>query len=99
MPVILGPDGRGLLERVTLAMTIDQVRWFLEADAFLRHVSQLWTLKLKLVCLRCWRQGLADTIHVTFNESHQAYQAVCECAKVPGRLPRAMIQQMATDEC
>ena len=98
MSVILSPDGRSLADRTTQPMTAAQVKWFLDADAFLQHVPHLWTLSLKLFCLRCWKKGLNDSVKVTFDESHQTYRAACECAKVAGRLPRAEIQTFATDE-
>ena len=95
MAVILAPDGRSMAGRVTQPMTHAQLRWFLDADAFLQAVPHLWTLSLKLFCLRCWKHGLNDAIRVTFDDSSQTYRAACECAKVPGRLPRAEIVKPA----
>lgn len=99
MPVILAADGRSLIDRTILPMTADQLGWFFDADRFLQHVPHLWSLNLRLFCLRCWRKGLKDDVRVTFNETKQEYAAHCECAKVAGKLPRAAIQDLSgTDE-
>lgn len=94
MTVILGPDGMRL-DKVTQPMSVDQVKWFLDPDALMQAAPHLWTLSLRLFCLRCWRRGLRDDVRVTFNDATQDYFASCECAKGAGRLPRHEIRKIA----
>ncbi len=98
MPVILAADGRSLMDRTVVPMT-GQITWFLDADRFLQHVAQLWTLNLRVYCQHCHRLKVDDSVRVVFNDSNQTYTAHCQCAKVGGRLPRAEVVKLSgTDE-
>ncbi len=99
MPVILAADGSSLLDKTVLPMTAAQLAWFLDADRFMQHVPHLWSLNVRLFCLRCWKAKVDDSVRVSFNDSAQTYTAHCECSKVAGVLPRQAIKDLSgTDE-
>lgn len=97
--MIIHPNGIAFASRTTHAMTADQAKWFLDAETFLKHVPQLWTLNLRVFCLRCWKHKLKDHVTVRFNEATETFWARCECSQVEGRLPRANVVELTgTDE-
>lgn len=98
--IILAPDGQSLATRHIEPMRADQVRWFCDPVALLQNVSHLWTLKLRLFCLRCWKHGLVDEVDVRWRESDGLFRVRCACAPVEGRLTLADIRRFAssTDE-
>ncbi len=100
MAVILAPDGKALADRVTRAMSHDQVKWFMDPVSFLNGVPHLWTLGLRVFCQRCWKKGLKDDVRVTWDEIASEWDARCQCAPVPGRLRLVDVLQYAssTDE-
>ena len=97
--MMLALDGRSLALRTTVPMSADQVRWFCDPDCFLQNVPHLWTLSLRVFCVRCWKRGLQDDVHVTYHEARQQYDVTCECANVKGVIPRSVIRAvLSTDE-
>lgn len=94
--VILAPDGKSLADRVVQPMTHEQVSWFMEPVAFLNNVPHLWTLTLRVFCLRCWKHGLKDDVRVEWRDTDGSWSVRCACSKVAGRLPREAIATYAT---
>lgn len=58
MSLILTPG------KTTLALAADQVRWFLNGKAFLKHVQDLPTVKLAAYCQWCYAHGHPDDVLV-----------------------------------
>ena len=78
--MILAPDGVTHARAETMPMTLGQVHWFTNGHAFLRHVSDLHSLRLKAVCVRCYNAGLPETISVTSNPEQMSYVVRCACS-------------------
>jgi hypothetical protein len=59
MSLILTATGKNVV-----VMSTDQVRWFLNGKAFLKHVPHLATLGLGVYCRTCYDEGLPDDVIV-----------------------------------
>lgn len=93
-PVIYGPSDGAYLDQRTIVMSAAQLKWFLAAESFLRHVPQLRQVDIKAVCKRCKETDL----RVRWDDVAQIYWVRCGCAHIEGRLPQTEIQRYETTE-
>lgn len=91
--MILGVNGRAITTKRTLDLTPDQVRWFLNGKAFLRHVQDLKHVDLGAFCQTCYAKGLPDDVMVGLT-ADDAY--VLRCAHQQRTVTRAEVRE--TDE-
>lgn len=60
--MIIDASGRNVITKEILEMTRDQVRWFLNGKAFLRHLDDLKHVKVAAYCQHCYNHGLMDDV-------------------------------------
>ena len=74
--MIVRPDGRSArLE--TLALTTEQLRWFLNGHAFLRHLADLSTVRLGCFCWACYRTGMLEAVSAVSQPEQMRYLVSC----------------------
>ncbi len=91
--MLLDATGRRIVTKATLAMTPDQVRWFLNGKAFLRHLGDLHTVKVAAYCQGCYAAGLHDDV-MAGKADDDTY--VIRCAHRQRLISRASVRD--TDE-
>jgi hypothetical protein len=80
--MILRPDG-GIATKKMLAMSDRQVSWFIDPEAFLRHLADLGSIKVAAFCRHCYERGLPEDVSATFDANTRAWTVRCACADYP----------------